>query len=229
MKNAPHITILFLATLLLFLTSSSCKDKNKKTYCEENPSECSNIQGVKDYFCFKEGSWWVYQEETTLERDSVYITQYYNDLSNYDFDVRMYSTHQDYFYHFFPLYAGGSQNCNPSGNIYSTCIRIKRAKYKSGDFVDEATCFLFKFKLGSFSYVPNNYFENNRITVSNLFDNYNCGLSTFNKVVQISELNTLMEGKQPTNHFFAQGVGLIRKELIDSNQVWNLVSYHIEP
>src|SRR4051812_34053479 len=77
----------FLTALLLF-AGASCKDEDKhtkKNYCTENPSECPNIQGVKNYFLFKEGSWWVYEEETSLERDSVYVTEYINNSTNYDF------------------------------------------------------------------------------------------------------------------------------------------------
>jgi hypothetical protein len=45
----------------------------------------------------------------------------------------------------------------------------------------------------------------------------------------MNEDMTLMENNQPTNHYFSEQAGLVRKELLDSNQVWNLVDYHIEP
>ena len=30
------------------------------------------------------------------------------------------------------------------------------------------------------------------------------------------------------NQYFAKNVGLVRRDLIDSNEVWNLVNYHIQ-
>lgn len=229
MKRIPHITTLFLTTLLLFLTSSSCKDKNKKTYCEENPSECPDIKEVKDYFCFKIGTWWVYEEETTLERDSVYVTEYSNNQSNYYFDVRMLSSNTGYYYHFWSEYAWGASNCNESGPINNKCALIKVSKYKTGDYIGEGYCFFYKIVKDSkiANYNPN--FENNRVIAEDIFSTYTIGGLNFNKTIKIHELNNFIEGKQPTNHFYSQGIGLIRKELIDSNQVWNLVSYHIEP
>jgi hypothetical protein len=221
-------SLAILATGLLSL-GSSCKDKNNKSYCEENPTKCSDIQGAKDYFLFKEGSWWVYQEENSLDKDSVYVTEYSNDPNSYDFDMRVYSVYQDYSYHLYPFYAGGSQLCNASGNIHSTCLSIKRSKYKPGDALGEATCFMWKNYQGQVAYVPNSAFENNQITVAAIMSTFAVQGVVFNDVVKIHELNTFIEGRQPTNHYFAKGVGLIRKELLDSNQVWNLVSYHIEP
>jgi hypothetical protein len=38
-----------------------------------------------------------------------------------------------------------------------------------------------------------------------------------------------MDDYQPTNHFFSENVGLVRKELIDSSKIWNLIDYYIEP
>ena len=43
----------------------------------------------------------------------------------------------------------------------------------------------------------------------------------------MSEDHNVAESNQKTNHFYAQEVGLIRKELLDSNQVWNLIRYNI--
>jgi hypothetical protein len=38
----------------------------------------------------------------------------------------------------------------------------------------------------------------------------------------------MAEHSQPTIHWYAEGVGLIKKELLDSNQVWLLTKYHVE-
>lgn len=208
----------------------SCKPKPApKPYCEDNPVGCTDIQGVKNFFCFKMGSWWVYEEEFSGERDSVYVTESINHTANYDFDMRIYSTYQDYYYHYFPIYASGSYKCNPSGDISTSCVRVKRSKYKASDYQGEGNCFLFTYNLGDSDNVSNTSFPNNKIIIESIYPQYNNGLLEFAETVMIHELNTLVEGKQPTNHYYSKGVGLIRKELLDSNQVWNLVDYHIEP
>lgn len=216
--------------LLFIFISSGCKPKpTPKTYCEDNPGNCSNIQGVKNFFVFKEGSWWVYEEENSGDRDSVFVTESVNNSSNYDFDLRVYSTYQGYFYHYFPEFASGNSNCTANGNINSNCVYVKRSKYKPGDYVGEGICFLFTYKLNDWQYVPNLNYTNNRITVTDIQNNYDLGDLSFLETVKLTELNTYQEGKQPTNHYFSKNVGLIRKELLDSNQVWNLVNYYIEP
>jgi hypothetical protein len=224
-----HYRILELAMILLFIVPACTKDKTPcVTDCPE--SNCEDIQGVKDYFAFKVGSWWVYEEETSGDRDSVYVTEYANDPTNYNFDMRVYSTHQDYFYHFWPNFAGGSQSCSETGITCNDCVTVKKSKYKVGDFVGEAKCFFFLFSIGDFKYgyTPVNLSFNNTVAVQNIYSDYELGILQFDKTVLIHELHTFVDGEQPTNHYYSEGVGLIKKELLDSNQVWNLVDYHIE-
>lgn len=225
MKKLIYISLLF--SIITISVFSSCKEK--KTYCEENPGECRSVLTAKQFFLFKMGSWWVYEEETSLERDSVYVTEYSNS-SGYDFDMRTHSTLEDYNYHYWPFYAGGNQSCSESNPVQGKCLYINRSKGKTGEFVGEDKCFFVNYRNGSWTYAYNNiYYENNKISVSNISSTYSIGSLNFSETVIIHELNTRIEGIQPTNHYFAKNVGLIRKELLDSNQVWNLVSYHIEP
>ncbi len=222
-------TLLF-AFCSLLLIAASCKDKkNKKSYCTNNPSECQSVLAAKDFFLFKEGSWWVYEEETSHERDSMYVTQYLNS-SGYDFDMRVKSALTGYEYHFSPFYAGGNQSCSESNAIADKCLYVNRTKGQMGDYVGEGYCFFVNTIKGDWAYITGNiYFENNKIIVENSYNEYAVGFLTFGRTYKIHELNTRIEGIQPTNHFYSKNVGLIRKELLDSNQVWNLVSYHIQP
>ena len=68
----------------------------------------------------------------------------------------------------------------------------------------------------------------NKISVVAVDDSLQLGGYTFGRTIKMFEQNTFTEGKQPTNRYFSENVGLVRKELLDSNQVWNLVDYHIE-
>jgi len=221
---------LLFASLLLFLLfgALSCKDKkNKKSYCTENPGNCQSVLAAKDFFLFKEGSWWVYEEETSHERDSVFVTQYYNS-NGYDFDMRVKSSLTDYEYHYYPFFAGGNNSCSESGPVAGKCIYIKRSKGKPGDYIGEDYCFFVNFKVGDWIYISNVDFENDKISIESISDNHVINDLNFNQTVKVHELATFIETNQPTNHYFSKGVGLIRKELLDSNQIWNLISYHIE-
>lgn len=229
MKTQPHITIFVCAVFFTVLISTSCKDKIKKSYCEENPSGCQSVLVAKDFFAFKLGSWWVYEEETSHERDSLYVTESYNNSTGYDFLVKIKSSLTDYEYRYWPFFAGGNNACSETSPVEGKCIYIKRSKGKPGEYVGEDNCFFVNFKIGYWTYAYNNiYFENNRIIVDNIVEKYTLNYLSFNQTVKIHELSTVVEGVQPTNHYFARNVGLIRKELLDSNEVWNLVNYHIQ-
>ena len=228
MNLNKHFTILLASCIALLGMGVSCKDKNKKSFCEENPGQCQSVITAQEYFLFKIGSWWVYEEEMTHERDSMYVYESVNDSNSYYFSSRIHSELQDYNYHYWPIYVS-SNSCSMSSPVQSKCLLIKRSKAKPGEFIDEGYCFYVNFgintSLGSF----NTYYPNNYISVEAIMENYSLGNFQFGKTIKIHELNTFMEGKQPTNHYYSKGIGLIRKELLDSNEVWNLVNYHIEP
>ena len=229
MKRIPHITLLSILTLLLVITA--CKDKNKNTnstFCEDNPGQCQTVLAAKDFFLFKQGSWWVYEEETSHERDSMYVTEYSNS-NGYDFDCRIKSALTGYEYHYWPFYAGGNTSCSQTAPNSGKCLLVKISKGKIGDFIGEGDCFFFSYKLNAYETSFNTEFPNNRITVVNILSDFAIGANNFGETVKIHELNTYIEGVQPTNRFYSKNIGLSKLELLDSNQVWNLVSYHIEP
>jgi len=204
------------------------KDKVPCTTCPTEGANCEDVQNVKHFFYFKVGSWWVYEEENSGLRDSVYVTSALENQSNFGFDVEVYSTYQDYYYHFWPEYNIVSNQCPENGQICKYCVKVLRSKYRPGDFVGEATCFIFIPIVGASEGNYNAYYTNNRIWVDSIFDEYSVSLYEFKRTIVLFENNTRMEGLQPTNHYFSENVGLVRKELLDSNQVWNLVDYNIE-
>ncbi len=217
-----------ISLLVLLALGLGCKkDQVPCTTCPTGSSNCEDIQNVKHFFYFKVGSWWVYEEENSGARDSVYVTLASENPNNYDFNVEVYSTYQDYYYRFWPQYSPAN-GCSSSGVICNWCLNIKRSKYKPGDFVAESECAMFTPKIGRKKYVWTVTMPNNYIELTQLDSTFYLAGESYGRTFKISELNTYMEGDQPTNHFFSEHVGLVRKELLDSNQVWNLVDYHIE-
>lgn len=226
MIKSKHILLLLLCTIIVF----GCK-KDKTPSCPSTgePANCEPVQNVKNFFLFKVGSWWVYEEETSGDLDTIYVTEAAHDPTNYYFDVRVYSTYQDYYYHFWPVSGATSQNCVDFGTICSRCIKVKRSKYKSGDVLGEASCFIFIPSVGDSDFNWNSQFPDNYVFVDSITSEFSIGNLDFSRTIKMHELNTRMEDYQPTNHYFSENVGLVRKELLDSMKVWNLIDYYIEP
>ncbi len=66
------------------------------------------------------------------------------------------------------------------------------------------------------------------MTISNIYPEYFQTNNIFENVIEIKDQYNIVENSQSTTHWYAEEVGLIKKELIDSNQVWLLTKYHIE-
>jgi hypothetical protein len=217
--------LLVLCTLILL----GCK-KDEPSSCQETGNEnCEDIQNVKHFFYFKVGSYWVYEEETSGDLDTVYVTEASENPTNYDFDVRMYSTDQDYYYHFWPDNVSGINGCSTNGIICKWCTTVKRSKYKPGDFVAEAKCFIFIPEVGQSTINWTVQYPSNKFYTESIDSIYSIGSLNFERTIKIFEEHSYMDDYQPTNHFFSENVGLVRKELIDSSKIWNLVNYYIEP
>jgi hypothetical protein len=212
---------------LVLISFASCK-KDELPFCEEFPDECAEITGVKDYFCFKEGSWWVYEEETSGERDSVYVTNQLNDPNSYYFRTETYSSHNQYEFNYWSF--GGVKDAGMI-NKADNSLLIKISKTNPGDFVAESYCFIYYPSKGdrvaSYGGYPANY--NNQLVVKEFVSTMSVESDTFINVVNMTEEHTASENNQPTSKFYAESVGMIRKELLDSNEVWNLVDYNIQP
>lgn len=221
-------------SLLLFtlpLIAVSCKPDSptahKKT-CTDYGT-CETAISAKEFFVFKTGSWWVYEEESSHERDSLYVTESV-DTESADFSVWVYSQREDMRYHYFPLIVEASP-CQSQTTIHrdTKCLYVRRSKGNFGNYIGEDICFFIQYWKGQNAKVTNIDFPHDKITVSDVYQEYQLSGFVFPTTVKIHENNTFIENNEETNHYFSKGIGLVRKELLGSNQVWNLVSYYIAP
>lgn len=218
-----------LILILLLPLAMACKKDPPLSYCEEFPDDCVDVREVKDYFYFNYGSWWVYEEENSGMRDSVYVTETYSDESSVIFETWMHSTYDGYDYTFWTTGVNGSVVTDNIAKKAERSTRVNRAKTKPGDYVAEATCFLFYPVSGLWTYSYGLQFGyDNILRIEDVHSSFVVLGTTYGNVVNISEEHTAIEEAQPTNHYYSPNIGLVKKELIDSNQVWNLVDYHIE-
>ncbi|MBI3134210.1 MAG: hypothetical protein HYZ14_05980 [Bacteroidetes bacterium] len=207
----------------------SCREDKKIPVCELHPDQCREVSEPKDYFLFGVGSYWVYEEENSGMIDSVYVTESYTGPDCYGFDVVMHSDYDSYDYHFWSILAAGG--CPSCGLIEMDrhCVIIKKSKGKPGDFVSESYCFFTYAGVGDWMYSYGlQYNYNNVLKVDNIYPTILVGVKDFESVIKMSEEHTASEEAQPTFHYYSKGIGLVRKELLDSNQIWNLINYHIE-
>lgn len=220
---------IFIVMMTLSLVFACKKDPEQNLdYCELHPQECVDMREVKNWFYFNYGSWWVYEEVNSGQRDSLYVLETFSDTNTYYFSTTLFDAQTEYRYRF---WTEGLDSDEMMVKKSKKSVNIKRSKGKPGELVGENYCFTFyplegKY-VGTYAFISGiRYFGD--LTVEEFYDVYSLNDSTFNEVVKINEEYTSIENGQQTNHFYASGVGLIRKELIDSNQTWNLVKYNIE-
>jgi hypothetical protein len=188
-----------------------------------------DVREVKDYFYFNYGSWWVYEEENSGKRDSVYVTQTYSDTGTYYFKTSVKSTYDGYDYHFWTNSVTGDKYKNlVQKSTRSTTVKCAKTGGEEG-FVAEAYCFMFYPIIGKYMNNDGGGYigYNNILEIEEIYNAYGIYENNFENVVEISEDHTAIEESQPTVHYYSPNVGLIKKELLDSNQVWNLVDYHL--
>jgi hypothetical protein len=226
-KQLNHILPIAFALLVLLGITAACKDKPKPN----QPAPCTSCETrmeTKKYFLFDVGSWWVYKEETTHEKDSIYVVAAANDLNSPNFDVTYCSPYQDYYYHFFPVITGAPA-CSDFGLSYNKCIYVKNSKYSLGNnpYAGEETCFFSQYYKTANTSAINTQYQNSKVTFEEIYDTYSTGPLSFGKTLKVHVDQSVLEHNSAVNHYYVKGVGLIRKEIIDSNQVWNLVDYHV--
>ncbi len=86
--------ILLLPVILLVLLSVKCHDKPPQPPVEKHPKPRDILlpQIVKDYFVFKVGTYWIYQDSATGITDSVYVKK------ARDYISPQYNSQDNYFY-----------------------------------------------------------------------------------------------------------------------------------
>jgi hypothetical protein len=182
------------------------------------------MKSLKDHFYFKVGTYWVYEEETTGQLDSQWVSQSMLSTDACDFDYDINSSLHDYDINIWSDLLTSAKGCGLVP-IENTTAYIKRNKSKAGDYAGQSVLAIFPYEVGDS--IANqgggagNY--NSILKTNSILHSY----EEYNNVVEVSDKYNIIENDQSTRSFYAKNIGLIKKELIDSNQVWNLIRYHI--
>ena len=212
--------------IFLLVIFVQCRKDPKIPFCEEFPDQCVEITTVKDHFYFDVGTYWVYKEENSGKLDSQWVSQSYTEPNVSWFNIQVRSSLDDYTRYIETLLLAHAID---SGLVRKDkrSILILRAKGKAGDLVGESYLAPFYYLVGDSVGNWGGTSSVSYLWIENIYDEFNLMDNEYKNVIGIKETHNISEHSQPTLHFYAEEVGLIRRELLDSNQVWNLIRYHI--
>ena len=221
MKICLTFTVFLIAIIFV-----QCRKDPKIPFCEEFPDQCVEITTVKDHFYFDVGTYWVYEEENSGKLDSQWVSKAFTKSNVCWFDYRIESSLIE---HHFNISTDLLSGAIDSGLVPMTdrTILISRSKTMAGDFI--GTSWIAPFYYEKEDSVGNWGGVNavSYLWIENVYELLNLNNHEYSKVLKIIETHNVSENSQPTIHYYAKDLGLIKKELLDSNQVWNLIRYNI--
>jgi hypothetical protein len=217
----------FKALLLLFvLVAGSCKHEPPAEPTVTCAYDCS-LDEMKNYYFFKTGTQWIYEEETTHQVDTFNVYEHYEYPSG-SFGFKVQTTLESCIFSYDHL-EGMNYPCytNPE------CIgrRVQLAKYDPLVGVRERELFVYP-------HIQSNYLNiicilgaGNYMTGKSVLEDANYHIenngTVFTHVVQYHVETDHLYGCASTNYFFSRNYGLVRFENEATHENWDLKQYYI--
>jgi hypothetical protein len=205
------IVIFMSIPILLTVGFGSCDKENYPTYRME--------ADFKDYVLFPVGSYWVYNQEGNIRRDSIYL---FNQIVSMNETRKIYRFNYEQFVQ------------NMSSSYYKDTLVGAGGAEKDGDLI----CFLYTEGFLSTSLERNLQFytkhdpgstldftESMRVKYTETLNTYSVNGHQYNDV-KVFESTIIRDALMTRKIYYARGVGVIRKELFNG-QVWNLQRYKV--
>ncbi len=207
--------------LLLVICVFSCK--KDPTYPDE---KLSVPQVLLDYGYFQKGTYWIYQDSTSLDIDSVYVTssQQGTDITTPDpsrpyhgyfgfYDVYSQSSFDGFHYHY-------RVSTEESFGGHSEMWEYKLNNAGSGTQTQLMTDYFVAGQTDPEAAYP--------VTYESSYDSLKTLNTYFKNVVLFRDSKNATQNNSVTNTYIAKKVGIIRKEYLNFHEVWNLIRYHIQ-
>ena len=209
MKKVPGYFI-----IILLIVSDSCRKDKNIDRLSIIPSE------VKDFALFQPGTYWIYQDSASGVIDSVYV---------YDLITGIDSTSSGNFEYFdeYCTHSNGYSDhiwVNMSWSINYHYTPVWKSYFKPGDFIGQSYLMLYPFNTNR-QYGA--YTDYGTITIIGFLNNFNVLGNNYNEVICFHNTENIIEYHSESNYYVVKNFGLIRKELVDSLKIWNLVRCHI--
>ncbi|MBL7889224.1 MAG: hypothetical protein JNL24_06705 [Bacteroidia bacterium] len=215
------VFIVFVFTLLLF---NSCGKFEYEKYYEVPPAPLADLPA---YSYFKTGTYWVYKDSASGVEDSVYV---FADTSYLYHQTNTTQEEGDYMFYGFRAYSN-YDSCVyyysiSMGNYILTTKEVGALlrKYKQTDYIGATYTMTNRFIDGDQII----YYAAQGITYyKQSYDSLLIGTNVFRNVVKFHHTKDETMELSPSNVYFSKHVGLVRKEKLSTNQIWELVRYQV--
>jgi hypothetical protein len=224
----------FLGFALVFFSLVTCKHKCEKD--ETNTDGCvgcceeQNLSSMLEYYYYKVGSYWIYEEQNSGDKDTVIVTYSDSGISaanNSYWSFYASSTYYgaEYRYEFndsFSTYCIARPNCQ--------CRQVKRSKLIPLEYSSEERIFIFPLIQGNLTHTNSgtsqitSYLDS--ITINNtIYENVFVNHVDVCATEDINYQN--WDDGVEVEFYFCKHFFIIRKDLPSYNQSWKLVECNI--
>ena len=212
----------FLALLVVYFTSCTKSAKTVPTYNLPIP------QDAFDFANFKVGSYWIYQDSISHVLDSVYVIDATQGVRSVDgtsaqnngfggnfgyFTCDMYSSYEGVRYW---------NSVDRESPINQTTTAIVRTKWRLNSQAGQGDYLVIPYPLNKIIY-ESQYLLNDSMVIVRDNASYTLNSTILSNVLEIHHAHNPLCNKLHTKTFVKKGYGILRREIPDSNRVWNLV------
>ena len=218
-RTMPRISVSLL--MLLLILPTSCKKDDPMEPCNACNHDTS-FEGMIEWCFFQSGTWCVYEEIGSEDRDSVYVTEAFIDHDSEAFEFTAFSEYEQYnlVYRHTPDWVGSS-NVSPC-----SVRRLQRGKFVTGDVVGVGLVANFPPIVGDWSGDFSGEFysavRTQQIDSNYVFEGVDYGLTT---LFTIGHANS--EDGDSLVLRISKNIGIIYKELPEQEKYWKIVEHNI--
>lgn len=212
--------ILIVMGLSIILGLQSCKPDDSNPI---DPRYFKAPQEVLDYCYFKEGSYWIYRDSVSGQRDTVYVIS-----SNFDTLINNNEGVTEYYDIFLVTTYSSFDKYNVNIRLQDRPWLVTGApivfytKYKPGDVKGTTVHHFYPYKVGSI-----NYGTSDIITLIDTKPKYDILQNSFNSTLIYQHSKDPNYDYSSTVIYQAKNIGTIKKVIKAKNQVWELIEYNI--
>jgi hypothetical protein len=214
MKTFIKIAVILLVCLIL----NNCGPKD-----DTNPDVLKVPQETKDWGVFKVGTWWVFEEETSKLRDSIYVYKNEELIRPRILSPCCIDSYEEFIVHLTSNLKIDSFRIRVAGQNLS--IKLINENKIFSEFPAECNI------LPAPPIVQGAWSRSGPpsqiTTFDTIYPNLNIGNLSFTNVVRANNNMNLAYDWTPTLIYSAKHIGIVRKEFPEYKQVWNLVRYNI--
>lgn len=218
------LVLLFSYLSILFVLSScdkKCYDEN--TWGDDGlcPDADQSFEDMKAWYYFKEGTYWIYEDQITGIIDTLTVLSDYEgeDETGKEFSwnaksPQLYAIHQY-------AYENTSEPCNEKEGCI--CHKVLTTRIFPGNGILEEFGPMYPHYAGDWM---DNEFGNGRSTVVSVKNHLEFGDFLFYNVVEFESIHDMFNNYFVLNTKYAKNVGMIEMKISDFEH-WKLIGYHI--